>query len=410
MERIYDEERNVLMLWCGSFKNNWVSILLSRTCLLAVAVLLVASSMVTGCSGGAPQVRGLKYVSSFEGGHKYQLGKLDVLVLSGTYNEMGRQYGSLMMKKLHECVAYVDKLLAQPNAPVEFIDKINSNPLNRYPERLRQIVVGMSETAGLSVKKLGSIDLNYCSAEVAWGPYTGGGPLVVGRNNDFPGLPPSSNRFSNFVVYNPSDGSMPCAFFADVGSVAADTGYNSNGLMIESNDGLEGSKPQADRMLFALEMTQFMFDSANLETLCAEVSSTRPNMPQLCLVGDKGMGVSYELNFNDYRRVAPVAEGLVVQTNDFVDPYWGQTQSNSATSDQRYKNLLSLANQNKGNINVPTMKMMMSTPMSEGGPFRPGDTVAMQVFVPATMELWIAIPNYQDWAQVPLKALFDIGK
>ena len=30
--------------------------------------------------------------------------------------------------------------------------------------------------------------------------------------------------------------------------------------------------------------------------------------------------------------------------------------------------------------------------------------------VPATLELWIAIPNYQDWAQLPLKALFETGK
>jgi hypothetical protein len=53
------------------------------------------------------------------------------------------------------------------------------------------------------------------------------------------------------------------------------------------------------------------------------------------------------------------------------------------------------------------MKKMMGTPMSEGGPFRPGATVAKQVFVPATFEYWVAVPNYQEWVQVPLKALFE---
>jgi len=160
-------------------------------------------------------------------------------------------------------------------------------------------------------------------------------------------------------------------------------------------------------MLFSLEMPQFMFDSANLGTLSTEVASTRPNMPQICLVCDKNMGISYELTSTDYRKAPPTADGLVIQTNDFVDPYWGVTQSNSATSDQRYKNLVNLANQNKGKIDAAVMKKMMSTPMSEGGPFRPGATVAKQVFVPATFEYWVAVPNYQEWVQVPLKALFE---
>jgi len=379
-----------------------VRLIPKKTALPALVAMLVASSMLSGCSGGAPQVSGLKYVSSFEGGHKYLAGKIDVLLLSGTYNEMGRQYGGMMKEEMHEYSAYIDKMLARPDVAREFTDKLKANPLQKYPARFREIVNGMSETSGLSVEKMSSLDLNYCSAEAAWGSYTGGGPLVVGRNNDFPGVPPGSDKFSNIVVYNPSDGSLPCAFFADVGAVSADTGYNCNGLMIESNDALEGSRPTPDRMLFSLEMPQFMFDSANLDTLSTEVASTRPNMPQICLVCDKNMGISYELTSTDYRKAPPTADGLVVQTNDFVDPDWGETQSNSATSDQRYDNMLNLANQNKGKIDVATMKKMMSTPMSEGGPFRPGETVAKQVFVPATLEYWAAIPGYQEWVQVPL--------
>ena len=378
-----------------------------RPALLVLVAVLAVSIMLSGCSGGAPRISGLKYLSSFEGGHKYLAGKLAVLLLSGTYNEMGRQYGGLMKEEMHGYSAYIDKLLARPDAAKEFTDKLKANPLQKYPARFKQVVSGMSVTSGLSMAKMASLDLNYCSAEAAWGPYTGGGPLVVGRNNDFPGVPAGADQFSNIVVYNPSDGSMPCAFFADVGAVSADTGYNCNGLMIESNDALEGSSPTEERMLFSLEMPQFMFDSANLGTLSTEVASTRPNMPQICLVCDKNMGISYELTSTDYRKAPPTADGLVIQTNDFVDPYWGVTQSNSATSDQRYKNLVNLANQNKGKIDAAVMKKMMSTPMSEGGPFRPGATVAKQVFVPATFEYWVAVPNYQEWVQVPLKALFE---
>jgi hypothetical protein len=37
----------------------------------------------------------LKPVASFEGGQRYKAGPYNVIVLTGSYREMGRQYGSL---------------------------------------------------------------------------------------------------------------------------------------------------------------------------------------------------------------------------------------------------------------------------------------------------------------------------
>jgi len=43
----------------------------------------------------------LKPFSSFDGGKRYRLDKIDVLELHGDYREMGRQYGKLMKEELN---------------------------------------------------------------------------------------------------------------------------------------------------------------------------------------------------------------------------------------------------------------------------------------------------------------------
>jgi len=399
------------MHWSGLRSNNRSLAIVRVFVLLSTLALFVFSTIFAGCAGGAPRIDGLNYISSFEGGHKYRLGNIDVLLLSGTYKEMGRQYGGLMKDKLNVYADIVDVWVKQPGQAIEWVGKAMIDTTLIYPERFRQIVEGMSETSGLSVKQLSSIDLNYCSAIAAWGDYTGGGPLVVGRNDDIPGLPEGFENYWVFTVYNPSDGSLPCAFLSGVGAVSCDLGYNKNGLMLLADDGsVEGQPSAPDRVFFPIELTQFMFDSSNFQSLEAEVASTLPNMQNIILLADKDKAVSYELAVNNTYKVPPTDVGLVVQTNHFLDPRWGKLPPpSSPTSYQRYSNLVNLAKKNKGKIDPSVMMTMMSTPISEGGVFRPGETALQHVFVPASLELWISIPNCQDWVHVPLKELFNVA-
>jgi len=60
--------------------------------------------------------------STFEGGHLYKSGKLNVLDLRGTYRQMGRQYGYLLKDQLN----YLYRIAIEEY----FIDKKNY-PLKR---------------------------------------------------------------------------------------------------------------------------------------------------------------------------------------------------------------------------------------------------------------------------------------
>ena len=52
----------------------------------------------------------MKEISTYEGGKLYRQGVLDVVVLNGTFMEMGRQYGNLMKDKI---IAVRDELIKE---------------------------------------------------------------------------------------------------------------------------------------------------------------------------------------------------------------------------------------------------------------------------------------------------------
>ena len=67
---------------------------------------LFAAILVSGCIAplisqtATSENSSLQFVSSFENGDRYLAGNYTVIVLEGTYREMGRQYGGLMKDEL----------------------------------------------------------------------------------------------------------------------------------------------------------------------------------------------------------------------------------------------------------------------------------------------------------------------
>ena len=68
---------------------------------LAIPAAAFSLPQLTSSLSAAPPVD-LPLVATFEGGQRYQAGDYPVIVLSGSYREMGRQYGGLMKTELNE--------------------------------------------------------------------------------------------------------------------------------------------------------------------------------------------------------------------------------------------------------------------------------------------------------------------
>jgi len=183
-----------------------------------------------------PQASDVKH-GNFYQGKLYKAGKINVVVLEGTYEEMGRQYGALLKDELNANYNGIMEGLKKMTGvtsknfyeEVKEIQDEGSQYYNTYPEKYKKIVEGLAETSGLGIEKAKfltsqetyvfaaliamSKGINIsgaanCSGIAAWKDYTADGRMIFGRNYD---LGPVNHEYATLVVYNPVDGSIPVA-------------------------------------------------------------------------------------------------------------------------------------------------------------------------------------------------------
>ncbi|MCK9614186.1 MAG: C45 family autoproteolytic acyltransferase/hydrolase [Candidatus Omnitrophica bacterium] len=375
----------------------------------------------------------MKAVSEFEGGKLYKAGKINVLELRGSYRQMGRQYGGLLKGDWEKCyqIAFEKYFIGNNGMTYETLDKIAKDYFRRLPKRLQDLIYGMAETSGISLEKhilLNTLDACAeiwgaygklipgtqgmgCSAIVAWGKYTGGGPLVVGRNYDYLSYFEELLPFMECVVYNPNDGSIPTASFAFLGAVYTQNGMNKNGIFLELNDEEStGAITRRDRVPNMANLMLFLLDYPTMDGINTGFNTTLPDFACIIQVADKDAAYSYEWATYGLRRKAGSADGLLAVSNDFTDPSWGLWPSPLGESTERRENLYALGDKYKGRLNVDTMKKLLGIPIDKGGATRPKnpkiETLYQMIAVPAELKWWINLTGYQGWTEINLAPLF----
>ena len=357
----------------------------------------------------------------FEGGKLFRAGNLKVLVLRGSYNEMGRQYGGLMKDDLNEIYNIISADFGKmPGSGYDDMLRTGRWMYQSYPQRYKEILKGMAETSGLGLDK----ELIVCSMEytymppsmqysgiAAWGNYTSGGPLVFGRNYD---NGPKLAEFVSVVVYNPEDGSIPVASLTYTGAVYVTTGMNREGIFLELNNGQPSEAMQlSNRVLSLATLFSFLESCGTLDQIDSNFHTSLPDNAFIINAANRTGAFSYEwATFNVARR-NPDKNGLLVSTNHFVDPSWGVFDRKYLPTDlwdsrQRRENLLMLGEKCKGNFSAAAMMNIMSIPFKNGGFLMPPphDTSYQVVAVPEDLTIWVKVSGVQDWTEVDLKPLF----
>ncbi len=341
---------------------------------------------------------------------------------------MGRQYGHLLSGELKGLYknAIVDYFQQLQGLSDEEMNKTAMSLYRFYPQRFKDIIHGMAETSGLTLKQqimLNAIELyglmSGCSGIIAWGEYTNKQPLIAGRNYDW---------FENYVefaqsltvtVFNPDSG-IPNVIITFAGVIYASTGLNAEGIFLELNNGLPsgGSLKYDDRVPAVINLLASLNDCSSLDQLDAFFNTTRTEFTFIINAADASRGVSYEWAPFEHRRRNGDAEGLLISTNHFTDPSWGIVLQDQAGFETvlRRENLLSLGQEKKGEIDLGAMKEILDTPMDKGGATWPVDgnvrtpyrTTYQIIAVPASLRLWLKVPGFQDWTGVELRGL--LGK
>ncbi|MGV8088937.1 MAG: C45 family autoproteolytic acyltransferase/hydrolase [Methanothrix sp.] len=364
-------------------------------------------------------------VAAFEGGIRYKAGAYDVIVLNGTYREMGRQYGALMEDELQSVYSIIENFSSERGYSAEQIREIGSKGCEYQPERMKSIYEGMAETSGIAEEDvnvlyygpvlfvaLPNLTRASCSFLAAWGNYTPDGALVVSRNWDLPDIFLIFNPYYVLVIYNPTDGSNGVATFGPVGS-RPETLMNSAGLLIaDDNSGQSGGDLVLDnRPDIISQFFRLMLDYSTLEQLDAGIMSTRPDSSWIVNVAGPDKAYSYEMNlYETKRREGP---DLIAAANHFLDPTW-HIEISDEDSFRRYNNLLNLSEENRGSIDASKMMEIRDVLIEDGGAtfhhYTMGgmnfSTNHQVVFVPETRILWMKTAE-QPWQEVNLSSLFS---
>lgn len=398
-----------------------------KTYIRITVALLIIFAAGSACAQAPAESSGMKMVSSFEGGRLYRSGKINILALQGNYRQMGRQYGRLLSGELKSLYknAVVDYFQREKGlSPVSMKEAARS--LHRlYPQRFKDIIMGMAETSGLSLEEqimLNALEhygsMSGCSGIIAWGEYTGNQPLVAGRNYDW------FDKYAEFAqnltvtVFNPDSG-IPNAIITFAGVIYATTGLNAEGILLQLNNGLPsgGTLSYANRAPAIVSLMAALNDYGTMDQLDAFFNTTRTNFTFIINTADKSRGASYEWAPFEHRRRSGDAEGLLVATNHFTDPSWGIVLKDNVGFEtvRRRNNLLALGHKHKGRISVERMKEILDTPMNRGGATWPVGggiktayrTTYQTIIVPASLQVWLKVPGFQNWTAVELKTLFS---
>jgi hypothetical protein len=410
---------------------------ITRTCMKLPAVIL-ALCLLTGTAAALslPQFASLPHmtgtdlvpVASSGGGQRFQAGDYPVIVLSGTYREMGRQYGTLMKTELNEEYAFLLSKFARRNYTQEQMRQMAREAWYLYPQRQKEIFNGMAETSGLMPE---DILLLYnglifslivpprasCSYMAVWGNFTTDGSVVASRNWDLDdSLIQPFDRWYVLAVYRPSDGSNRVATFGPAG-MRPETLMNSKGLFIaDDNAGISDAVNDGImRPDMIAEFFRFMLDYPDLDGLNAGIAGAHPDVPWIVDIAGPEKAYVYEVMSGTAR--PRTGDGVVAAANHFVDPAWNLTTPPAAHSLSRYNNLLRQAEEAKGSIDAVKMMQIRDVRWEDGGAtfmhsvlfssypdFRYSSDHQV-VFVPETRTLWIKVME-KDWQKVELGPLF----
>jgi hypothetical protein len=311
-------------------------------------------------------------------------------------------------------------------------DKIESMSEEIYKGRnayIQEFITAMAETSGFSIEKqriicfLPSLILlesranAACSSMAAWGEYTGGKPLVIGRNWDFINPFPSFKKFVVVVAYNPEG---PQTSFADVNYVGTTcftlTSMNNKGLYIDMHAGW-----LSDPIFIEDTVRNSSFASAFLDSIihCSSINEVEERLLGRANVTTIGTIVNvadtnecrvYELATYDAKK--RTGNGLMVSSNHFINPDWTSLPDVPSAikgffSKERQANLQNVAERYKGTIDATRMMEIFDKTLQDGGPTMDPFTIFQVVTVPSEKAMWVKARGFNNWTKIDLDLYFN---
>lgn len=410
----------------------------ARRSVAALAVLVSALSF-----GRAVEPQPPRLVKQEGGGRLYTLEGLPVAVLSGTFRDMGRQYGALLGREIQGAygLGIRDGFIRTGQFRQEELDQLAEGLFKTLPMRQKELLTGIAEGAHIPLpeavltacipavqivarKKFGGT-ISSCTSGAAWGSRTADGKVVTVRGFDYPSIFRTlAKDYRVAVVYRPSDGSNAVAGLAIAGGVSFLDAMNSKGLYLEQNNGADsgGLILFSNRTEATTQATNLLFDASDSQEFDNLLQSSRFNYAMILLEADAGSARIYELSGWDMHRREAREEPVLAAGNQFLDPAWGVLSLPSPAawySSRRWDILMAMLRAVPGVVDEQRLKAFLDVPIyNEDGSLgkgvavlakNPKDdevTVWQVISRPSEQTMWVRFPTLTGWIRLDLKAWF----
>lgn len=379
---------------------------------------------------------GLVPLGSFEGGQawKSEVGGYPVLRLQGSWRAMGRQYGKLLSKELREFYDAIKADMTTRGFTAEMAAEARS-VVDAYPEKMKDLLEGMSETSGLSKEEHSFLETSFfmlpslvlansqsapsCSGIAVSAPRTADGKLYFARNWDMTqtAMRPYL-KYMALVVFNPDDGSLGFANIRPLGQIYVETGINEKGVLLEVNNGSASDPGQnQDGTFVVAALFELVNECATVAEAVQRLTAVTLDSAYLIQVADAYRAISVEKPTFDTHLVEQ-KNGALYALNNFVQPIpeaWkGKIKEiPSGYHDDRQPRLDAIfaSEEWNGHVTLESVRNMMSRTLEKGGPVVDGTfgTVLQVIAVPEDLVVLFRGYGYSDWAEVRLSGLFGSG-
>lgn len=388
--------------------------IMKKVSLLLVLILFFASVTASFAEAIVPADADM----SFENGIRVQRNGLTIVNLHGSWHDMGRQYGYLLSKELSNVAMLCEQIISDSDMNAEKAESTLRIQHDQMPYTIRSFISGMEETSGLTKYQLECANaveriagLPHCSFAAAWDEYATG-DLVIGRNYDYAEEFQLLDHEVVVSVFHPADGSLAVATIGYAGEIYAVNGMNEAGIFMELNSGIFSSKLKVPdmRITGTTQLFSMLFEADSLPLLDLYFNSSNNSSAYIINAADAQTVHSYEWCTAGLQRGDGYGpDGVFCSTNHYLSPEWGfeaPDEEKSVHTMQRYRNLMSLCEARKGNIDPEAMMEIISVPMEEGGAKNPL-TVYQIVAVPTQRTLWLRTVNQPEWTMFDLAAFFE---
>jgi hypothetical protein len=393
-------------------------------------------------------------IAEFEGGQLYKQNAIHIVVLNGTYYEMGRQYGHLLKEQMAWHLNELKNeffVTTAGNNPVdqpaplmnheELTKMFMAGYYNAMPYDHKQMLKGATETSGLSFEDvvfmeymlqavIYSAGISGCTSAAVWGEASKDGRLYTGRNHDFGrSWRERLGRIAVVRITNPANSDISVAAFTRAGQLTTAIDLiNSKGLYIEFNNA-DNIRPSSlptnmrgtDNLAFSL-----VSDYESVEELNVVVPTMKSNDALLMLAADPTQAMYFELSPTLSVRTEPeLLDGqLTSRANQALHPVWNMDVDSDperaiAFSKIRRKNMVEFLSKDPSTNDDAKMRAFLSKEIIVDGKVSDGAACIMEpavkvedwtsyqtVTIPAELKVYWRIPTHTPWLEIDLKKYF----